>query len=182
MSDRYCCSCCKKGAFFCNGCNHIPHVHCTQCDGTCTSRSILNSWGKSNDAGQLRSSGITRDGMFKMQTGLAGVGTPDATYAESCYPADGTKLNLQWDRPWERSRRRYLTPRQGDKDTCYSYTVQKGDTVGGIADHFGLDMRQVSTGFRYYLQLWKDQAMGWSTCVVKSACSCSAVALAKRSC
>jgi hypothetical protein len=91
--------------------------------------------------------------MFKMQMGLAGVGTPDATYAVACYPADGTKLNLHWDQPWTRSRRRFLTPRQGDKETCYSYTIQKGDTVGGIADHFGLDMRQVSTGFRYVSEL-----------------------------
>jgi hypothetical protein len=81
--------------------------------------------------------------MFKMQMGLAGIGTPDATYAVSCRPTDGTKLNLHWNQPWTRSRRRFLTPRESDRDTCYSYTIQKGDTVGAIVDHFGVDMRQV---------------------------------------
>jgi hypothetical protein len=77
--------------------------------------------------------------------GLSGVGTPDATYAVSCYPAESTIINPNADQPWTRSRRLPLTPRQGDRDTCYSYTVRRGDTLAAIVDHFGLDMRQVST-------------------------------------
>jgi hypothetical protein len=37
--------------------------------------------------------------MFKIQMGLAGVGTPDATYAVSCYPANSTALNPNSDQP-----------------------------------------------------------------------------------
>jgi cell envelope opacity-associated protein A len=76
--------------------------------------------------------------------GLSGVGTPDATYAVSCYPAESTILNPNADQPWTRSRRLPLTPRQGDKDTCYSYTIRRGDTLAAVVDHFGLDVRQVS--------------------------------------
>uniref|UniRef100_A0A383VW72 Peptidase C1A papain C-terminal domain-containing protein n=1 Tax=Tetradesmus obliquus TaxID=3088 RepID=A0A383VW72_TETOB len=104
---------------------------------------ILNSWGTGKDPSQVRSAGVTADGLLKIQMGLSGVGTPDATYGVSCYPAGATPLNLNSDQPWTRSRRRPLKPRAGDKDTCYSYTTRRGDTVAGIVDHFGLDMRQV---------------------------------------
>jgi hypothetical protein len=42
---------------------------------------VLNSWGSGTAAGQLRTKGITGDGLFKINMGLAGVGTPDNTYA-----------------------------------------------------------------------------------------------------
>ncbi|WIA23159.1 hypothetical protein OEZ85_001490 [Tetradesmus obliquus] len=107
--------------------------------------SVLNSWGRGGDPGQLRSSGVTGDGLFRMQMGLAGVGTPDATYAVSCYPAEGTPLHPNHEQPWARSRRRPLTPESREvllSNTCYRYTVQEGDTVASIVDHFGLGMRQ----------------------------------------
>jgi hypothetical protein len=44
-------------------------------------RSVLNSWGSGGAPGQLRTKGVTRDGLFKIHMGLAGVGTPDNTYA-----------------------------------------------------------------------------------------------------
>uniref|UniRef100_A0A383W9S6 Peptidase C1A papain C-terminal domain-containing protein n=1 Tax=Tetradesmus obliquus TaxID=3088 RepID=A0A383W9S6_TETOB len=106
---------------------------------------LLNSWGKGRDAGQLRASGVTADGLFRMQMGLAGVGTPDATYAVSCYPAEGTPLHPNHEQPWARSRRRPLTPESSEvllSNTCYRYTIREGDTVASIVDHFGLDMRQ----------------------------------------
>uniref|UniRef100_A0A383W3I5 Peptidase C1A papain C-terminal domain-containing protein n=1 Tax=Tetradesmus obliquus TaxID=3088 RepID=A0A383W3I5_TETOB len=101
---------------------------------------ILNSWGTSKQQGQLRAKGITEDGLFKIQMGLAGVGTPDKTYAVSCYPAEGAALNPNHDQPWTRNRRRLLTP-QGDSNTCFTYMTQQGDTAASIVDHFGLDMR-----------------------------------------
>lgn len=96
-------------------------------------RTILNSWGTSNQSGQLRVKGITADGLFKIQMGLAGVGTPDKTYAVSCYPAEGAALNPNHDQPWTRDRRRLLTP-PDDSDTCFTYTTKKGDTVASIVD------------------------------------------------
>jgi hypothetical protein len=88
--------------------------------------------------------------LFKIQMGLSGVGTPDATYAVSCYPAKSTKLNRNEDEPWTRSRRRPLAPWNPDDgawhyDTCFKYTIRAGDTVDAIVDHFGLDMREVCT-------------------------------------
>jgi hypothetical protein len=102
----------------------------------------MNSWGTGKD-GQMRSSGVTADGLLKVQMGLLGVGTPDATYGVSCYPAAGAALNLNSDQPWTRNRRRPLKPLVGDRETCYSYTLRRGDTVASIVDHFGLDIRQV---------------------------------------
>jgi hypothetical protein len=96
----------------------------------------------------MRASGITADGIFKMQMGLAGVGTPDATYVVSCYPAEGTDLHPNSEQPWARSRRRPLTPESTEvllNNTCYRYTTQQGDIVASIVDHFGVDMRQVSS-------------------------------------
>jgi hypothetical protein len=129
----------------------------------------VNSWGASNDPGQLRSSGITRDGMFKMQMGLAGVGTPDATYSVACYPAESTQLHPHSDQPWTRNRRRFLTPQKGDTAllgaACYSYTIRKGDTVSDIVDHFGLDMRQVIFG----CSLWLDPI--WACSSTNGSCT-----------
>jgi hypothetical protein len=42
---------------------------------------VLNSWGEGAADGQLRTKGVTADGLFKIQMGVAGVGTPDNTYA-----------------------------------------------------------------------------------------------------
>jgi hypothetical protein len=82
--------------------------------------------------------------------GLSGVGTPDASYAVSCYPAKFTKLNRNEDEPWTRSTRRRLAPWNPnsptwDHDTCFKHTIKAGDTVAAIVDHFGLDMRLVGT-------------------------------------
>jgi hypothetical protein len=48
-------------------------------------RSVLNSWGYGSAPGQLRSKGVTGDGLFKIHMGLAGVGTPDNTYAGAAH-------------------------------------------------------------------------------------------------
>jgi hypothetical protein len=86
--------------------------------------------------------------MFKMQMGMSGVGTPNATYAVPCYQAEGTKLNQNHEQPWASSRRRPLNPESWREvslnNTCYRYTVQLRDSVASIVDHFGLDMRKVS--------------------------------------
>jgi hypothetical protein len=113
----------------------------------CACRTILNSWGTGKQPGQLRARGITADGLFKIQMGLAGVGTPDKTYAVSCYPAESTALNPHHDQPWTRNRRRPLALRD-DSDTCYTYISRQGDTVASVVDHFGLDMRQVGVPSR----------------------------------
>jgi hypothetical protein len=115
----------------------------------CWCRSILNSWGIGRSANQLRVKGLTADGLLKMQMGLSGVGTPDATYAVSCYPAEGTKLNPNAGQPWTSSRRLPLKPRDslGDRATCYTYFITPGDTLAAIVDHFRLDMREASADF-----------------------------------
>uniref|UniRef100_A0A383VUU5 Peptidase C1A papain C-terminal domain-containing protein n=1 Tax=Tetradesmus obliquus TaxID=3088 RepID=A0A383VUU5_TETOB len=104
---------------------------------------MLNSWGTGRDAGQLRTRGVTADGLLKMQMGLSGVGTPDATYGVSCYPANGTSFNLHHHQPWARSIRRFLTPLDGINGKCYNYTIVRGDTLAAIVDHFGTYTRQV---------------------------------------
>jgi hypothetical protein len=62
--------------------------------------------------------------------------------AVSCYPAEGTADNPNWEQPWARKRRRPLRPIR-NSDACFDYAVAPGDTVAGIVDHFGLSMRQV---------------------------------------
>jgi hypothetical protein len=106
-------------------------------------RTILNSWGTGRDKGQLRTSGITGDGLFRIKMGLSGIGTPDATFGISCYPTNGTTANLHSHTPWTRNIRRFLTPLEGINGRCYNYTIRKGDTLAAIVDHFELDMRQV---------------------------------------
>jgi hypothetical protein len=90
--------------------------------------------------------GITADGLFRIQMGQAGVGTPDKTYAVSCYPAASTPRNRNHDHPWTRGRRLNLTRihTKSFNDTSYTYATRQGDTLGAIVDHFGLDMRLVS--------------------------------------
>jgi hypothetical protein len=61
------------------------NLYAYYCGGLSCCRSILNSWGVGRgDKQQLRTRGITADGLFKVQMGLAGVGTPDNTYAGMC--------------------------------------------------------------------------------------------------
>jgi hypothetical protein len=78
--------------------------------------------------------------------GLAGVGTPDQTYAVSCYPAASRPLNRNHDQPWTRDRRLNLTQIHNESisETCYTYTTRQGDTLGAIVEHLGLNMRLVS--------------------------------------
>ncbi|WIA20843.1 hypothetical protein OEZ85_005193 [Tetradesmus obliquus] len=48
---------------------------------------ILNSYGRGDAADQTRlRGGVTADGMFKIYMGLAGVGTPEKSYAGMCVP------------------------------------------------------------------------------------------------
>jgi hypothetical protein len=107
----------------------------------------------------VRTSGITADGLFKMQMWLSGIGTPDATYGVSCYPANGTALNLHHHQPWTRSKRRLLTPADGGIGKCYNYMAVLGDTLAAVVDHFGVDMRQVRDHLLYdiyvNLRLWQ---------------------------
>jgi hypothetical protein len=116
--------------------------------GWCLRRTVLNSCGTGKQPGQLRVKGITADGLFRIQMGLAGVGTPDKTYAVSCYPAASTPLNRNHDRPWTRKQRLSLTPINDLDDTCYIYKTRQGDTLGAIVDHFGLDLRVVSASIQ----------------------------------
>jgi LysM repeat protein len=65
------------------------------------------------------------------------------TRAVSCYPAEGSADNPNWEQPWARARSRPLPPPSNDSAACFDYTVAAGDTVAGIVDHFGLNMQEV---------------------------------------
>jgi hypothetical protein len=53
-----------------------------------------HSWGSGRVNRFKRPQGITADGTFRIQMGVGGVGTPDATYGVKCEPAVGEWLHV----------------------------------------------------------------------------------------
>ncbi|WIA41421.1 hypothetical protein OEZ86_005004 [Tetradesmus obliquus] len=144
-------------------------------DNTNFTWTVLNSWGSGTDPSNPRKiGGITKDGMFRIRMGVAGVGTPDFTYGVMCEPTDGSIYNLHNDKPWLRKARLPLQPIREQpigesKPFCYTYTMKAHDTLAYMADHFGLEISQVvksnlqlfetdpNTTFKYQTTLTPDE-------------------------
>ncbi|KAF6250826.1 hypothetical protein COO60DRAFT_1645962 [Scenedesmus sp. NREL 46B-D3] len=102
----------------------------------------INSWGSGTRSNE-RTRGITRDGLFKINMGLAGVGTPEQTYGVSCTVFPGNKRDLHGT-PWLARQRRQVQPLNAAAAlnvtaTCYNYQVQPKETVASIVESLDLD-------------------------------------------
>ncbi|WIA41425.1 hypothetical protein OEZ86_005008 [Tetradesmus obliquus] len=112
-------------------------------DNTDFTWTVLNSWGNGTTPSNPRKTGgITKDGMFRIRMGVAGVGTPDLTYGVVCEPAPGSVGNMHANKPWLRNTRLPLTPAKDEprENRCYFYTMTAKDTFASVADHFEVEL------------------------------------------
>jgi hypothetical protein len=75
------------------------------------------------------------NGVLKIAYGVALVGNPNETFAINCslapsYPPNPLKM-------WPL---RVVHDSKPENSPCYTYTVQPGDYLAGIADHFGANL------------------------------------------
>eukprot|EP00882_Tetradesmus_deserticola_P003461 GHRQ01003660.1.p1 GENE.GHRQ01003660.1~~GHRQ01003660.1.p1 ORF type:complete len:712 (+),score=141.58 GHRQ01003660.1:390-2525(+) len=110
---------------------------------------LLNSWGSGNDSTNTRTSGVTADGLFKVQMGLAGVGTPDQTYGVSCAPLPGSTADPHGVRQFYGYKSQlpveFINPAKDKLDLsvpCFKYTLRRNDTVASVVDTFDLSMEE----------------------------------------
>ncbi|WIA08057.1 hypothetical protein OEZ85_007523 [Tetradesmus obliquus] len=110
---------------------------------------LLNSWGSGTDTSNSRSKGITADGRFRIQMGLAGVGTPDQTYGVTCAPLPGSEYDRDGVRQFYDYKRRlpveFINPAEHRLDLdvpCFKYKLQGHDTIAAVVDGFRLTMEE----------------------------------------
>ncbi|WIA21131.1 hypothetical protein OEZ85_005443 [Tetradesmus obliquus] len=112
---------------------------------------VLNSWGSgSTPSNPRKTGGTTKDGMFRIRMGVAGVGTPDLTYGVVCEPAPGSVDNMHANNPWLKDTRLPLTPTEKKKG-CYTYNMTAKDTFASVAEKFKV---KISDLVRDNLQLF----------------------------
>eukprot|EP00882_Tetradesmus_deserticola_P025183 GHRQ01027646.1.p1 GENE.GHRQ01027646.1~~GHRQ01027646.1.p1 ORF type:complete len:451 (+),score=70.12 GHRQ01027646.1:210-1562(+) len=102
----------------------------------------INSWGNDTNSNE-RTRGVTSDGLFRIEMGLAGVGTPEQTYGVSCTVFPGNQKDLHGT-GWLTKQRRQVQPLNAASALnvtadCYSYRVQRKETVASIVESLGLD-------------------------------------------
>ncbi|WIA32991.1 hypothetical protein OEZ86_006150 [Tetradesmus obliquus] len=103
----------------------------------------LNSWGKGST--NKDKEGITADGLFRINMGLAGVGTPEQTYGVACTVFPGNKKDLHGT-PWLAKPRKPVSPINAAvalevNANCYKYKTEANESVSTIVEWFDLDYR-----------------------------------------
>ncbi|WIA31728.1 hypothetical protein OEZ86_002604 [Tetradesmus obliquus] len=95
----------------------------------------MNSWGKGLST-LISQPGVTADGLFMIQMGIGGVGTPEHTYGITCTATEQRKLATVNTQPWEQERRAVqpvnTSVALNTLAECYKYKVVEGDTVAFV--------------------------------------------------
>ncbi|WIA11601.1 hypothetical protein OEZ85_011706 [Tetradesmus obliquus] len=105
----------------------------------------MNSWGQGPSTLLPYQPGVTADGLFRIQMGIGGVGTPEQTYGITCTATEQHKLATVNTQPWEQERRAVAPDSAAVAlDTlasCYRYKFVKGDTVASIVSWSGVPIQ-----------------------------------------
>ncbi|WIA12826.1 hypothetical protein OEZ85_006454 [Tetradesmus obliquus] len=117
----------------------------------------MNSWG--NRTSKSRP-GVTADGLFRIQMGIGGVGTPEQTYGVVCTLTEQQKLATVISQPWEQERRP-LEPinKTVALDTlaeCYRYTFSMDEAVASVVDWSGIPLHCGGLGVAACTLHYKD--------------------------
>lgn len=101
----------------------------------------MNSWGKGLST-LISQPGVTADGLFRIQMGIGGVGTPEHTYGITCTATEQRKLATVNTQPWEQERRAVqpvnASVALNTLAECYKYKVVEGDTVAFVVSWSGV--------------------------------------------